>query len=317
MNILVTGGAGFIGRWVVKRLAKDNHKIWVLDNLSNGSINNIEGLLLEYPSITFVKGNISDDFTLNTLFMNKFEICYHLAASINVQDSIDDPKTTFENDVVGTFNVLQQCRLNNTKFIYMSTCMVYSKALNENGISESHPTCPASPYAAAKLAGEELALSFYHAYGLPSSVLRPFNTYGPYQKQNSEGGVIPIFINKKLKRDPITIYGDGSQTRDFLYVTDCADFVVEAGYSNKTLGKIINAGSSKDTSITDLAKLISCQEVSIKYVPHIHFQSEIKKLLCDAQYAEKLLGWKPKVSLAEGIAKTEQFLKNNLLSEGV
>lgn len=317
MNILVTGGAGFIGRWVVKRLAEDNHKIWILDNLSNGLINNIEELLLKYPSITFIKGDISDNSTLDMLFMNKFEICYHLAASINVQDSIDDPKTTFENDVIGTFNVLQQCKLNNTKFVYMSTCMVYSKALNEGGISESHPTCPASPYAAAKLAGEELALSFYHAYGLPVAILRPFNTYGPHQKQNSEGGVISIFINKKLEKKPLTIYGDGSQTRDFLYVTDCADFVVEAGYSDKSIGKIINAGSSKDISITALAKLISCEEVSINYVSHIHLKSEIVKLLCDARYAEKLLGWKPKVALAEGIAKTEQFLSNSLLSEGI
>lgn len=317
MNVLVTGGAGFIGRWVVKRLAEDNHKVWILDNLSNGSIDNIEGLMLKYPSITFIKGDISDNSVLEALFINKFEICYHLAASINVQDSIDDPKTTFENDVIGTFNVLQQCRLNNTRFVYMSTCMVYSKALNEDGISENHPTSPASPYAAAKLAGEELSLSFYHAYGLPVTVLRPFNTYGPYQKQNSEGGVISIFIDKKLKKSPITIYGDGSQTRDFLYVTDCAAFVVEAGYSNKTLGKIINAGSGKDISITNLAEIISCKEVSIKYISHIHLQSEIKKLLCDARCAGKILGWKPKVSLAEGIAKTEQYLKNSLVSEGV
>jgi nucleoside-diphosphate-sugar epimerase len=310
MNILVTGGAGFIGRWIVKRLAEDNHKIWILDNLSNGSINNIKDLQLRYPSITFVEGDIKDNHTLETIFLNGFDICYHLGASINVQDSIDDPKTTFENDVTGTFNVLQQCKLKQTKFVYMSTCMVYSAASTESAISENHPTCPASPYAAAKLAGEQIALSFYHAYKLPVTILRPFNTYGPYQKQNSEGGVISIFINKKLNKEPLLIYGEGSQTRDFLYVTDCADFVVEAGYSEKTNGKVINAGSSTDISITELAKLIAGEAGNIKYVPHIHPQSEIQKLLCDARYSEILLGWKPKISLVEGIARTEEFLKN-------
>jgi UDP-glucose 4-epimerase len=312
MNILVTGGAGFIGRWVVKRLAEDSHKVIVLDNLSNGSINNIKDLLLKYPSITFVKGDIKDNHILESIFFNKFDICYHLAASINVQDSIDDPKTTLENDVTGTFNVLQQCKFKGTKFVYMSTCMVYSAASSNSAISEKHPTCPASPYAAAKLAGEHLTLSFYHAYGLPATILRPFNTYGPYQKQNSEGGVISIFINKKLVNEPLSIYGEGSQTRDFLYVTDCADFVVESGYSEKTNGKVINAGSGTDISITDLAKLIAGEAGNIKYVDHIHPQSEIQKLLCDRRYSEKLLGWKPKISLIEGIARTEEYLRNQL-----
>jgi nucleoside-diphosphate-sugar epimerase len=317
MNILVTGGAGFIGRWVVKRLAMDNHTIWILDNLSNSSIKNIEELLYKYPSIAFVKGDITNEGDLNEIFKNKFDICYHLAASINVQDRIDEPKATFENDVIGTFNVLQQCKLNNTKFVYMSTCMVYGAADEMKGISEGHATCPASPYAASKLSGEQIALSYYYAYHLPVTVLRPFNTYGPYQKQNSEGGVISIFINKKLKGEPLSIYGSGSQTRDFLYVTDCADFVVEAGYSEKTNGKVINAGSSLDIPISELARLIAGGEEAIKYVPHIHPQSEIKKLLCDARYAEEILGWKPKVSLAQGIINTEEFLKNQVILEGV
>lgn len=312
MNILVTGGAGFIGRWVVKRLAEDNHKILILDNLSNGSIDNIKDLLIKYPSITFIKGDIKDNDLLDSIFFNGFNICYHLAASINVQDSIDNPKTTFENDVIGTFNLLQHCKLKGTKFVYMSTCMVYSAASSNSAISEEHATCPASPYAAAKLAGEQMSLSFYHAYGLPVTILRPFNTYGPYQKQNSEGGVISIFINKKLLKEPVSIYGTGTQTRDFLYVSDCAEFVVEAGYSNKTSGKVINAGSCSDISITDLAKLIVGDTERIKYVTHIHPQSEIHKLLCDGHLSEKLLGWKPKIALVEGIAKTEEFLKSQL-----
>lgn len=312
MNILVTGGAGFIGRWVVKRLAEDNHKIWILDNLSNSSINNIKELLEQYPSITFIKGDIKAADGLNALFVNRLDICYHLAASINVQDSIDYPKATFENDVIGTFNVLQACKAHNVKFVYMSTCMVYSPSTLEKGISEHHVTRPASPYAASKLAGEQLALSFYYAYKLPVTILRPFNTYGEYQKETSEGGVIPIFIKKKLMKEPLLIYGDGTQTRDFLYVTDCADFVVEAGYSKKTNGKVLNAGSGMDISIKNLAELIAGEKESIKYVAHIHPQSEIQKLLCDSSFTEKLLAWKSKVSLIEGISRTEEFIRNQI-----
>lgn len=312
MNMLVTGGAGFIGRWVVKRLAEDGHKVWILDNLSNGSYNNIKQLMIQYPSISFIEGDIKDTSLLNDIFKNNFDICYHLSASINVQESIDDPQTTFDNDVNGTFNVLRSCKCNNVKFVYMSTCMVYSPALSEEGISENHPTRPASPYAASKLAGEQLALSFYYAYNLPVTILRPFNTYGQYQKENSEGGVISIFIRKKLSGEPLLIYGDGSQTRDFLYVTDCADFVVESGYSSETNGKVINAGSGYDISINDLAELIALKHEDIRHVAHIHPQSEIKKLLCDAGYAEKLLSWKPRIYLAEGIARTEEFIKEQI-----
>lgn len=313
MNILVTGGAGFIGRWVVNRLAQDNNNVWILDNLSNGRIDNIKSLQNEYSSITFQHGDIRDNKILDSLFLNNFDICYHLAASINVQDSLDNPKVTFDNDIIGTLNVLEHCRTCHTKFVYMSTCMVYAAAASNYGIDENHLTCPSSPYAAAKLSGEELTLSYYYSYNLPVVILRPFNTYGEYQKDTSEGGVISIFIKKRLMNEPLIVYGNGSQTRDFLYVTDCADFVVESGYNNKTNGKIINAGSGADISITDLAKLIANKESEIRYVTHIHPQSEIEKLLCNSKLAENLIGWKPKIPLTVGILKTENFIKNNLL----
>lgn len=313
MNILVTGGCGFIGRWIVKQLAEDHHKIWILDNLSNGRIENIKELQDNYQNITFIGGDIKNHILLQNLFTIDFDICYHLAASINVQDSINNPKTTFDNDIVGTFNVLNQCKIKRTKFVYMSTCMVYSMALSVNGIKESHPTCPSSPYAGAKLAGEQIALSYYHAYGLPVTVLRPFNTYGPYQKKNSEGGVIPIFIKRKLENKPLLIYGNGTQTRDFLYVTDCCDFVVKAGYSNKTNGKIINAGSGTDISIKNLAKMIVDTKDQIKYIPHIHPQSEIQKLLSNSDFAKKVLNWEPHISLKEGIQLTQNWIKENMI----
>ena len=312
LNVLVTGGAGFIGRWVVKRLLDDGNSVWVLDNLSNGSENNIKEFSSNDNLISFEKGDIKDKKALNNLFQNRIDVCFHLAASINVQDSIDCPRETFENDVLGTFNVLEECRLNNTKMVFMSTCMVYDKSTNDMGIDEKHPTKPASPYAGSKIAGENLVLSYWHAYKLPVVVVRPFNTYGPFQKSGGEGGVIAIFIKNKLKNIPLNIYGDGLQTRDFLYVKDCADFVVKTGFCEKANGEIINAGTGQDITINELAGLIVSNDKMIKHVPHIHPQSEIAKLLCNYEKAKNLLNWEPVVSIEVGIEKTKDWISKNI-----
>lgn len=311
MNVFITGGAGFIGRWVTKRLLEDNHNVWILDNLTNGRKENIKELLGHKNLKDFIVGDIKDKTLLAKIFENKFDICYHLGASINVQDSIDDPRTTFDNDAAGTVNILEECRKQNTKVVFMSTCMVYDRAGTEKGINELHPTKPASPYAGSKIAGENMVLSYWYAYKMPVAVIRPFNTYGPFQKTGGEGGVVAIFIKRNLQGDTLNIYGDGTQTRDLLYVEDCARFVAEAGYSDSVNGEIVNAGLGRDISINDLARLISGDEKRIVHVPHIHPQSEIQKLLCDYTKAKTILGWEPKISLEEGIKRTEEWIKSN------
>jgi len=314
MNILLTGGAGFIGRWVAKRLLEDGHFVWIVDDLSNGREDNIAEFRHHSGLRQFSIGDIKDEALLEQLFAaTRFDLCYHLGASINVQDSIDDPRTTFNNDAVGTFNVMEQCRKHLTKVVFMSTCMVYDRCTDDSGISEEHPTKPASPYAGAKIAAENMVLSYYYTYQLPVVVIRPFNTYGPFQKTGGEGGVLAIFIRNKLAGKDLNIYGDGTQTRDLLFVEDCARFVVEAGYSNKVDGQIVNAGLGEDISVNALAKLVVGDDSRIKHVPHIHPQSEIQKLLCDYSKAKTLLAWEPKVSLTEGIARTEAWIKTSHL----
>lgn len=310
MNILVTGGAGFIGRWVVKRLLEDNNRVWVLDDLSNGSEENLNEFR-NNPNLDIKIVDIKDAGILSKLLNNNFDICIHLAASIIVQESIDNPRKTFENDVIGTFNILEESRKHNTKFVFMSTCMVYDKALMGGAISENHPTKAASPYAGAKLAGENMTQSYYHAYNLPTVILRPFNTYGPCQKSTGEGGVVSIFIQKELNGDVLNIYGDGTQTRDLMYVEDCAEFVVAAAYSNAVNGEILNAGLGEDITINELAGIICENKGKIRNVKHIHPQSEIPKLLCDYSKTKKLLGWEPKTSLIEGINKTRNWMKKS------
>jgi UDP-glucose 4-epimerase len=314
MNILLTGGAGFIGRWVAKRLLEEGHSLTILDDLSNGRKENLDELI-DHPGLKrFIVGDIKDEHVLAELFdETAFDICYHLGASINVQDSIDDPRTTFNNDTVGTFSVMEQCRKHNTKVVFMSTCMVYDRCTDETGITEQHPIKPASPYAGAKIAAENMVLSYYYAYGLPTVVIRPFNTYGPFQKTGGEGGVVAIFIKNKLAGLDVNIYGEGTQTRDLLYVEDCARFIVEAGFTDKVDGHIVNAGLGRDISVNDLAKLIVGDESRIKHVEHIHPQSEIQKLLCNYSKAKDLLGWEPRVTLEEGIALTEKWIRTSYL----
>lgn len=329
MNILVTGGAGFIGRWVVKKLLEDGHTTTALDNLSNGGLENINEFL-NNNNFKFIKGDIQDEALLENIFEEKFDIIYHLAASINVQDSIDDPRTTFYNDTVGTFNILERAKvqmfgkygrmdgagwvldpLEDThpcKVIFMSTCMVYDKA-DENGIDELHPTKPISPYGGSKIAAENMVLSYYNAYKLPTVVIRPFNTYGPHQKTGGEGGVIAIFIKNAIEGRDINIYGAGEQTRDLLYVKDCARFVVMAGFLEKVNGEIVNAGTSRDITINELADIINKERVNINHVKHIHPQSEIMKLKCNYSKAKNIMAWEPEYSLEQGIEDTEKWIK--------
>jgi len=309
MKVLVTGGAGFIGRWVVRRLLNDGHTISVLDDLSNGSLANLDEFS-NNPALTVKVGDIKDKKTLSALFTTPFDLVIHLAANIIVQDSIDNPRKVFENDVIGTFNVLEEAKKINARFAFMSTCMVYDTASAAGAISEIHPTKAASPYAGAKLAGENMVQSYYHAYDLPTVILRPFNTYGPYQKSSGEGGVISVFIQRDLKGETLNIYGDGMQTRDLMYVEDCADFVVRAAMSDKCTGEIVNAGLGKDVTINDLASMICKNKSRIKHVQHIHPQSEIPKLVCDRSKAKRLLSWEPKTSLAEGIEKTRRYIES-------
>jgi UDP-glucose 4-epimerase len=310
MKILVTGGAGFIGRWVVKKLLDMGHETWVLDNLSNGREEN----LAEFDSHPHFKGlaknDIRDAKALLDIFENKFDVCIHAAAQINVQHSIDNPSEDFEINIIGTYNVLQAALKYKTRVVLLGTCMVYDLSRGE-AITEKEILKPKSPYAGSKVAAEALAESYYHGLGLPIVIVRPFNTYGPYQKSNMEGGVVSIFIKKALKGEQLQIYGEGQQTRDLLYVEDCADFIVTAALSDQAVGQVINAGLGKDISINDLATMIVNDANMVKHVPHHHPQSEIPKLLCDYSKARTLLGWKPKTSLKEGIEKTHIWLKSN------
>jgi len=307
MRVLVSGAAGFIGRWVVAELLERGHTVFPVDNLVAGDPANLAEFAAHPRMRPLEVGDVRDPVACRR-WADEVDAIAHLAASISVQDSIDDPGTTFDNDVVGTFNLLEAARAAGTRLLFMSTCMVYDRARTPAGIDEDHPTVPASPYAASKLAGEALTLSYHHAYGLPTTVVRPFNTYGPFQRSVGEGGVVAIFTRRSLAGEPLRIYGDGTQTRDLLYVTDCARFVVDALLSDAVVGQVLNAGTGVDVSVNDLAAAIEPDATRIEHVEHIHPQSEIAVLRCDPRRAKDRLGWTPAVGLDEGLGLVRAWM---------
>jgi UDP-glucose 4-epimerase len=337
MRALVTGGAGFIGRWVVKRLLDDGHEVLVLDDHSNGRAENVRDFEGFPRFLGALRGDIKDPVVVADAFSRgPWDQVFHLAASIHVQRSIDDPETTFRNDAEGTLRILEAARaqyfqLNGLdpatkhfdfaadvarlvdrrpRVACMSTCMVYDLA-GDDPIRETHPYRPASPYAASKIASDMLALSYFHAYRLPVVVVRPFNTYGPFQKSNSEGGVVSIFLKRDLAGEPLQVKGSGEQTRDLLYVEDCAEFVTRAGMTEAAEGHVLNAGTSSDVSVTELARRCCGPSNRVEHIAHDHPQAEIMRLRADASKARELLGWTPRTTLDEGLAKTRAWLAAN------
>ena len=311
MRVLVTGAAGFIGRWVVGELLARGDEVLPIDSLVAGDVENLAEFA-GHPNLRpFQQGDVRDAAACRR-WTASVDAVAHLAASISVQDSIDDPETTFENDVVGTFRLLEAARAAGARFLFMSTCMVYDRATTPEGISEAHPTKPASPYAASKLSGEALTLSYFHAYGLPTTVVRPFNTYGPFQRSVGEGGVVAIFTRLALRGESLRIYGDGTQTRDLLYASDCARFVVDALLSDAATGRILNAGTGADVDVNRLAALVEPDPARIVHVEHIHPQSELAVLRCDAREAARVLGWRPEVSLEEGLGRVRSWMAGRM-----
>ncbi len=336
MRCLVTGGAGFIGRWLTAKLLDAGKEVLVLDDLSNGRRDNLTDLSAKPGYLGLEVGDIKDGACIDGVFQKPWDHVFHVGASIHVQKSIDDPEPTFRNDADGTFRVLEACRrqyfqangldVSSRHFDYerdvpllkvrsprvtvMSTCMVYDLA-GGGAISESHPYRPASPYAAAKIGADMLAISYAKSYRMPVTVVRPFNTFGPYQKSNSEGGVVSIFLKRDLAGEPLHIKGSGEQTRDLLYVEDCVDFILRAAESTAAEGEIINAGTGSDVRIVDLAKMCVSGKNKVEHVAHDHPQAEIMKLLCDSTKAKRLLGWEAKVKLEEGLRRTRTWLADN------
>ncbi|MDP3792748.1 MAG: SDR family oxidoreductase [bacterium] len=292
MKLLVTGGAGFIGSNLVDELVKLDHQVLVIDNLSLGKKENLN------PKAKFYKKDIRDYKSIKPLFRG-VDCVFHLAAQPRIQPSIIDPATSFDNNVLGTFNVLLAVKENKVpKIIYSASSSAYgdqkSLPLKEEMIANNK-----NPYALFKYMGEEMCHLFHQLYGLPTVCLRYFNVYG--ERQSVEGAystVIGIFLKQKKEGKPLTIVGDGNQRRDFTYVKDVVRANILAMKSKKAVGHLINIGSGKNHSVNEVAHMV---DKNHKFIPPR--PGEARVTLADISKAKKILGWRPQVMLESWLKK--------------
>jgi UDP-glucose 4-epimerase len=305
-NILVTGGAGFIGSELVTQLAGEGHRVTVVDNLINGKRANLAHLDSDQVHLAAV--DIRDRQTMTRLLQG-IDIVYHLAC-LGVRHSLHAPTENHSVNATGTLDLLEMSRAAHVgRFVYVSSSEVYGTARHVP-MTEEHPTFPMTVYGGGKLAGECYTRAYFESYGYPTVVVRPFNAFGPRSHHEGDSGeVIPKFMLRSMAGKPMIIFGDGTQTRDFTFVADTARGIRLAGESEAAIGKTINIGQSKEIKISELADLIAKavgrNDVSVTYdEPR---PGDVLRLYADSSNAAKLLGYRPEVSLADGLAKLHDW----------
>jgi NAD dependent epimerase/dehydratase len=314
-RVLVTGADGFIGSHLVEKLLKKGCRIRAFTYYNSF---NSWGWLDSFPKrllreFEIFSGDIRDPSGVEQA-VGGVDVVFHLAALIGIPFSYHSPDSYVDTNIKGTLNVLQAARKHKVqKIIHTSTSEVFGTA-QYVPMDEDHPIHPQSPYAASKSAADELALSFYHSFNIPVSVLRPFNTFGPRQ---SARAIIPTIIIQILAGKRTIHLGNIETRRDFNYITNTTDAFLALAESEKTQGEFYNVGTNREVSIKELVSLISkIMNRPIKIVLQKQrlrpSKSEVERLLCDPTKFKKKCAWKPRVSLEEGLKKTCQWFKSNM-----
>jgi len=307
MKALVTGGAGFIGSNIANHLLDTGHTVTILDNLSSGFRANLKPV----PQVDFIEGDVRDAATVERA-MRGVEVVFHLAASVGNKRSIDHPLDDAAINVLGTLNVLEAARHAGTRKVVFSSSAGIFGELKTLPIREDHPAEPDSPYGASKLGAEKACLAYSKLYALEAVCLRYFNVYGMNQRYDAYGNVIPIFAQRLLHGEPITIFGDGEQTRDFVNVND----VVQANYRaamTRGVSGAFNIASGTRVTINDLAHLmmaVSGLTTPLEYGPPR--PGDVRHSLADISAAKAAFGFQPTVGLEEGLHDYMAWAKENL-----
>lgn len=301
MKLLVTGGAGFIGSHIVKRLISDGDEVTVIDNLCRGSMKNLENL---DSKINFFKIDILDYYEMKKI-VKKADGIYHQAALASVPDSFKDPDKYFQVNAKGTENILKIAKDNEIRVVFASSSSVYGNQ-TKFPIKEDAEKCTLNPYGLSKLEAEKIATNYVNE-GVQAIGLRYFNVYGIGQNPNY-AGVIPRFIEHISNKKPPVIYGDGNQVRNFTYIDDVVEANILAMQSD-VKNSFINIATEVTTSIEELAKtMIKMSGLSLEPVFTKPRKGDIKKSIADITLAKGLINWRPQTSLIEGLRKI--FLTN-------
>lgn len=296
MKALITGGAGFIGSHLVELLMAKGHEVVVVDNLTSGRTDNLKSIA-SHPGFRFVNADIRDLSSLKSAFEN-VDWVFHLAGLADIVPSIEMPAQYFSTNVAGTFNVLECARDAGVKrFLYAASSSSYGIP-DEYPTSESSPIKPQYPYALTKYMGEELVLHWSQVYKLPAISLRLFNVYGTRSRTTGAyGAVFGVFLAQKLNGRPYTVVGDGTQTRDFTYVTDVAKAFLCAAESQVS-GEAMNVGSGDHFNVNRLVELLGGK---VEYIPKRPGEPDCT--FADVRKINRLLGWKAEVSFEDGVGK--------------
>jgi UDP-glucose 4-epimerase len=305
MKIVVTGGAGFIGSHVVDLYVARGHEVLVIDNLASGKRENLN------PRARFLELDIRDPETAALIRRERPDVVNHHAAQMDVRKSVADPVFDAETNVLGTLALLQAARDAGTKkFLFVSSGGAVYGEQQTFPAPESHPTWPVSPYGVSKRAGELYAHFFMVEYGLPFVALRYGNVYGPRQDPHGEAGVVAIFSGRMLRGEPVTVNGDGLQTRDYVFVGDVARMSALALETEAT--GPVNVGTGVETDVNTLAALLL--EVTQSRSPVRHGPAkagEQRRSVLDVRRAGEVFGWRPEMSLRDGFARTVEFFRSN------
>lgn len=298
---IVTGGAGFIGSEMVRHLAVRGERVLAVDNLVNGKREHLAGVLDD--RVRLAEQDVRDLGALAPA-LGEASVVYHLAC-LGVRHSVHAPLENHDVNATATLRLLDACRAAQVpKFVYVSSSEVYGTA-RQMPMTEDHPTVPSTVYGGSKLAGEAYTRAFHQTYGYATVVVRPFNTYGPRSHHEGDSGeVIPKFLLRSLAGRPMVVFGDGTQTRDFSYVSDTARGIILAATADAAVGRTINLGSGSEIAINDLARLVARVAGAAGGIVHDEPRpGDVLRLYADASLARKLLGYRAEVGFEQGLQR--------------
>ena len=309
LKILVTGGAGFIGSHVSEELIKKGCKVTILDNLSGGRIENIQNI----KNVRFIKGDITNKDLIKDALKDVDAIIHMAAAFANIK-SIEDPIEDAEININGTLNLLtQSLNYDIKRFVYASSSAVYGD-VNVFPLKENLPTYPRTPYAVSKLAGENYCKVFNINYGLPTTSLRFFNVFGPKEYPGKYRGIVANFIFDLLSINSPKITGDGTETRDYTYITDAIKPIIPAMLEKKAVSEVFNISTGVEVTTLELLKKIQTILHSNIKPTFVSFRRyDIKRKVGDITKAKKILGYDPKFKLEDGLRLTVDWMKKNYI----
>jgi len=321
MQVLVTGGSGFIGSHLCERLILNGHSVFAIDDFSTGRVSNLAHIL-NSPNFTLVKGSILDKEVLDPI-VKDVDYVFHLAAAVGVFNIVKNPLSSLLTNIRGTENVLEAAHSSDTPVFLTSSSEVYGKNTSDS-LGENDDRILGSPvtmrwsYSEAKAIDESLAYAYFIEKRLQTRIVRFFNTVGPRQL-GTYGMVVPRFINSALKNKPITIFGDGNQTRCFAHVFDAVDAVLAIAFAENTIGKVINIGNNFEISINDLAQRIITETGSKSEVVYVPYEEaygdgfeDMERRVPNIDLIKELVGWEPTRNLSTMIADISAEIKKDL-----